>query len=331
MLFRSAVGDWIVDQSGAFWICTTAGTPGTWTSVGGTAGGTAGGDLTGTYPNPTLVTTTYAGSSPVGSGTAVPVVTVNTKGLITATSTAATVGTVTAGDTSIVMGGTATAPTVATGTLDVIATQHAPAANWSNNSKKITSLLSATAATDAPTYAQTNSFWAPRQQNLIAASVDPALSTSTLTVTAGTIYYTAVWVPQATTITNILYAISTGGGTTANCYVGLYNASGTQLGVSANLGTAWGTTGTYTTAMSSTATISTPGLYYVAFVAGTSTSLAFRSHATATLANLGATFSANTLAGGGRGMTGATGQTTLPSSVSGTPAALTQPIFAALS
>ncbi len=59
------------------------------------------------------------------------------------------VGSVTATDTSIVVGGTATAPTVATGTLDVIATQHAPAANWSNNSKKITALANATGAQDA--------------------------------------------------------------------------------------------------------------------------------------------------------------------------------------
>ena len=30
-----AVGDYIVDQTGALWICTAAGTPGTWTTVGG--------------------------------------------------------------------------------------------------------------------------------------------------------------------------------------------------------------------------------------------------------------------------------------------------------
>jgi hypothetical protein len=32
-----AVGDFIVDQSGKFWVCTTAGTPGTWGSVGGSS------------------------------------------------------------------------------------------------------------------------------------------------------------------------------------------------------------------------------------------------------------------------------------------------------
>lgn len=69
---------------------------------------------------------------------------------------------VTATDTSIVVGGTASAPTIATGTLDVIATQHAPAANWSNNSKKITSLAVASASTDAASLANTlNQFGAP--------------------------------------------------------------------------------------------------------------------------------------------------------------------------
>lgn len=34
-----SVGDYVVDQTGAFWICTTAGSPGTWTKAGGSAGG----------------------------------------------------------------------------------------------------------------------------------------------------------------------------------------------------------------------------------------------------------------------------------------------------
>src|SRR5437773_2254763 len=65
-----------------------------------------------------------------------------------------TVTSVTATDTSIVVAGTAAAPTIATGTLDVIATQHAPAANWSNNSKKITALANGSAAQDAAAFGQ---------------------------------------------------------------------------------------------------------------------------------------------------------------------------------
>lgn len=58
---------------------------------------------------------------------------------------------VTAADTSIVIGGTASSPTVRTNTLDVIAADHPPAANWSNNSHKITSVTDPTSAQDAAT------------------------------------------------------------------------------------------------------------------------------------------------------------------------------------
>jgi hypothetical protein len=32
-----AVGDFVIDQTGKVWVCTTAGTPGTWTKVGGSS------------------------------------------------------------------------------------------------------------------------------------------------------------------------------------------------------------------------------------------------------------------------------------------------------
>jgi Major tropism determinant N-terminal domain len=61
---------------------------------------------------------------------------------------------VTAADTSIVIGGTATAPTVRTGTLDTIATQHPPTAAVALNSQKITGLADGTASSDAAAFGQ---------------------------------------------------------------------------------------------------------------------------------------------------------------------------------
>lgn len=69
-----------------------------------------------------------------------------------------TVTSVTAADTSIVVSGTASAPTVRTGTLDVIATDHPAAADWSNAAHKITSVKDPTLAQDVATknYVDTN-------------------------------------------------------------------------------------------------------------------------------------------------------------------------------
>jgi hypothetical protein len=92
-----------------------------------------------------------------------------------------TVTSVTATDTSIVVSGTPTAaPTIATGTLDVIAAQHPPAANWSNNSHKITSLANGSGAQDAAAFGQIPTALPPNG----AASGDLAGSYPSPTVTA---------------------------------------------------------------------------------------------------------------------------------------------------
>lgn len=61
---------------------------------------------------------------------------------------------VTAGDTSIVVGGTATNPTVETADLATIAADHATSGNVALNSHKITGLANGTAATDAAAFGQ---------------------------------------------------------------------------------------------------------------------------------------------------------------------------------
>src|SRR5512146_13467 len=65
-----------------------------------------------------------------------------------------TVNSLTAADTSIVVAGTASSPTVRTGTLDTIATQHPPTAAVALNSQKITGLANGTLASDAAAFGQ---------------------------------------------------------------------------------------------------------------------------------------------------------------------------------
>jgi hypothetical protein len=64
------------------------------------------------------------------------------------------VSSVAAGDASVVITPTTGAVVVESGTLDQIANLHPPAANWSNNSQKITGLLAGTASTHAANVGQ---------------------------------------------------------------------------------------------------------------------------------------------------------------------------------
>ena len=187
-------------------------------------------------------------------------------------------------------------------------------------SNKITSLLQGTSVTDAANLAQTNPFWKPSQQNMIAANMDMLQATGSFAPVQGTTYFFAVWIGTAATITNILYRVSTAGTGLTNSYLGLYTAAGVQVAVTPAITTTWQTAGIYTTAFSSTYNLTTPGLYYIGFLVGNgSTSPPSFQGASTVLINVAATFTANTFAGGARGITGLTAQTTLPAPYSGTP------------
>jgi hypothetical protein len=114
---------------------------------------------------PAVSVTTMQSYLPLPSGTPsageVPVATGPGPATAWGTPSGSGVASVTAADTSVVVGGTGTNPTVRTNTLDVIASQHAPAANWSNNSHKITSVANGSAASDAAAFGQLPSSSSP--------------------------------------------------------------------------------------------------------------------------------------------------------------------------
>lgn len=167
----------------------------------------------------------------------------------------------------------------------------------------------------------------PANQGLCGWSVDPAATSSNLTLTSGLLYFIAVRATDTRTLSNLWVHVFTAGSglTTGQSLLGLYDSTGTLLATSGDQSTAWATTGAKAAAIS--ASVTAGNTYYVGVLSvGTTPPALSRGSGTGGLGNLGLTSAPY------RFNTGASGQTAMPSSVTPSSLAiLTSTFFAAIS
>lgn len=152
----------------------------------------------------------------------------------------------------------------------------------------------------------------PADQSWISWNYDPVHAQSGVAVTSGTVYMMKIHLRAAATIASVNIVVSTGGTglTVGQCFAGLYDSTGAQLGVTADQSTAWTSVAHHSMALTSPAAVSA-GSYYVAVLAnGTTGPALIRSGSPYTIA-----MNANTTLATARWTTGPTAQTTLPASI----------------
>ncbi|QIQ62916.1 hypothetical protein SEA_MOAB_31 [Streptomyces phage Moab] len=151
----------------------------------------------------------------------------------------------------------------------------------------------------------------PRARGLIGWSTDPTNVQAGTTMTLGTVYLVGIYVNRSVNATTIYWGFTTtavSSPTAGQCFVGLYNSSGTRLATAAVESVA-GTTGLNATTISSTAL--TPGLYWVGLVFnGSSAGTHYRAGSlTSSVLNIGVS------AAGYQFATNGTSQTSLPATI----------------
>ena len=104
-------------------------------------------------------------------------------------------------------------------------------------------------------------------RGLLAETGSPNNSIGGLAATDGTIHFVGIALFTGMRITGACTHIATAGVAVTLSKVGLYDSTGTRLGLSADQGTAWQTIGSYTIPFTSAVTIATNGLYYAAWIA----------------------------------------------------------------
>jgi hypothetical protein len=174
-------------------------------------------------------------------------------------------------------------------------------------------ILKARLATGAVVAAVDGNEWTPNDHGLIAWTHDPATLRSTSNpTTSGTVYLSKLKViNRGVTATTILVGIETAGSglTAGQCYVGLYNSSGSRLAISADQASNWTSTGLKTISLTTPPTLAV-GNYYVAILANGTTPPQFAMGAGgATSVNAGLATAA------ARFLSGPAAQTSLPTSI----------------
>lgn len=151
-------------------------------------------------------------------------------------------------------------------------------------------------------------------QGIVAAPYDPATAGTGTGLTSGTVYMVRVDLVNPVTLTGLIFTIATAGAglTAGQNLVGVYNAAGTRVAVSADQSAAWTSTGV-ATPMLTAPYAAAPGAYYLALLSvGTTPINVLRSAASAPASGV---LSYGVGAAGARFAAGPTGQTSLPASV----------------
>lgn len=107
-----------------------------------------------------------------------------------------------------------------------------------------------------------------RAQGTITQTWDRQVTRSTATVTSQRVFYQSIALRAGEVITNIHVFIATqaGASSTTTAKVGLYDKAGNRLAVSANLTSAWESTGMKTHALSSPYTVPADDQYFIAIL-----------------------------------------------------------------
>lgn len=185
-----------------------------------------------------------------------------------------TVTSVTATDTSIVVAGTAVAPTVATATLDVIAAVHPPVAAVALNAQKLSGLADGVDMADAPTLSQARrSGIRPTAASFENIPRGIAMVNTLASLISQRVYLTSIYLPSGFTALSISFVSGATALIAGNHQVfGLYDSSLNLLrSTTDDTSTAWGGSTLKTLNLTSSFPTTYSGLYYVGLLVDAAT------------------------------------------------------------